>query len=73
MAVIMAGTLLHFPMRNPDLFSPEINSQALSTTRLNQILYAAILALPHIQDFHRREELKNALCELLLPEEDGVA
>lgn len=68
----MAGRVLQFPMRNPDLFSPEINSQVLSTTKLNQILYAAIQALPHVQDLGRREELKIALCELLLPE-DGVA
>ena len=59
-------------MRNPDLFSAEINSQVLSTTKLNQILYAAIQALPHVQDLRKREELKIALCELLLPE-DGVA
>lgn len=64
----MAGKVLQFPMRNPDLFSPEINSQVLSTTRLNEILYAAIQALPHIQDSRRREDLKSALCELLLPE-----
>ena len=64
----MAGKVLQFPMRNPDLFSPEINSQVLSTTRLNEILYAAIQALPHIQDLRKREDLKSALCELLLPE-----
>ena len=68
----MAGKVLQFPMRNPDLFSAEINSQVLSATRLNEILYAAIQALPHIQDLRRREDLKSALCELLLPE-DGVA
>ena len=64
----MAGKVLQFPMRNPDLFSPAINSQVLGTTRLNEILYAAIQALPHIQDLQRREDLKSALCELLLPE-----
>ena len=67
-----SAKLLQFPMRNPDLFSPEINSQVLSTTKLNQILFAAIQALPHIHDLQRREELKSALCDLLLPE-DGVA
>jgi hypothetical protein len=66
------GKVLQFPMRNPDLFSPEINSQALSATKLNDILYAAIRALPHVRDFEAREALKRALCELLLPE-DGVA
>ena len=64
----MAGKVLQFPMRNPDLFSPEINSQVLSTTRLNEILYAAIEALPHIQDPRKKEDLKSALCEMLLPE-----
>lgn len=68
----MAGKVLQFPMRNPDLFSAEINSQVLSATMLNEILYAAIQALPHVQDLRRREDLKSALCELLLPE-DGVA
>ena len=68
----MVGRVLQFPMRNPDLFSPEINSQVLSCTRLNRILSAAIQALPHIQDSRSKEELKRALCELLLPE-DGVA
>ena len=67
-----SSKVLQFPMRNPDLFSPEINSQVLSTTKLNHILFAAIEALPHIHDLTRREELKSALCELLLPE-DGVA
>lgn len=56
-------------MRNPDLFSPRINSEVLGATNLMPILYAAIQALPYIQDFRRREELKNALCELLLPED----
>ena len=64
----MVGKVLQFPMRNPDLFSAEINSQVLSATGLNEILYAAIQALPHIQDLRRREDLKSALCELLLPE-----
>ena len=64
----MAGKVLQFPMRNPELFSAEINSQVLSATMLNEILYAAIQALPHIQDLRRREDLKSALCELLLPE-----
>ncbi|HZQ17263.1 MAG TPA: hypothetical protein VFA90_00975 [Terriglobales bacterium] len=68
----MAGRVLQFPMRHPELFSPEINSQVLSSTRLNQILFAAIQALPHIHDPRSREDLKRALCELLLPE-DGVA
>jgi hypothetical protein len=68
----MDGKVLQFPMRNPDLFSPEINSQVLSCTKLNQILHAAIQALPHVRDPRSREELKIALCDLLLPT-DGVA
>lgn len=66
------GKLLQFPLRNPDLFSREINYQVLSNGKFNQILYAAIGALPHVLDLHRREELKRALCELLL-RENGVA
>ena len=65
------GKLLQFPLRNPDLFSREINYQVLSNSEFHRILYAAIRALPHVQDQRRREELKRALCELL--REDGVA
>ena len=66
------GKLLGFPMRNPNLFSPEINYQVLSRSECNRILYAAIRALPHVNDINRREELKRALCDLLL-NENGVA
>ena len=66
------GKLLEFPMRNPTLFSPEINYQVLSSSECNRILYAAIRALPHVKDVNRREELKRALCDLLL-NENGVA
>ena len=59
-------------MRNPTLFSPEINDQVLSGSEFNRILYAAIRALPHVNDLPRREELKRALCDLLL-HENGVA
>jgi len=68
----MAGKILEFPMRNPTLFSPEINDQVLSGGEFNRILYAAIRALPHVNDLTRREELKRALCDLLL-HENGVA
>ena len=64
-----AQKILQFPMRNPDLFSPEINSQLLTTSEFSRVLQAAILALPHIQDFHIRAELKGALCDLLHVEE----
>lgn len=66
------GKLLQFPIRNPDLFSQEINYQILSKGEFNRILYAAIRALPHVKNSQCREELKRALCELLLTD-DGVA
>ena len=66
------GTLLQFPIRNPDLFSREINYQVLSNSEFNPILYAAIRALPHVKNSHCRERLKRALCDLPL-REDGVA
>ncbi len=66
------GKLLQFPMRNPDLFSREINYQILSTSEFNRILYAAIRALPYVTNSDCREALKCSLCDLLLREE-GVA
>jgi hypothetical protein len=69
----MAGAkILRFPMRNPDLFSQEINYQVLSNSEFNRILYAAIRALPHVENSPCREELKRALCDLLL-RENGAA
>ena len=56
--------VLQFPIRNPDLFSPEINCQILTASEFSRILEAAIRALPHIRDPHLREELKGALCDL---------
>jgi len=67
----MAGKLLQFPLHNPELFSPEINYQVLRSSELNQVLYAAIRALPHVQNSRLREELKHALCDLIL--ENGAA
>jgi hypothetical protein len=64
-----AQKVLRFPMRNPDLFSPEINSQLLTASEFSRILEAAIRALPHIQDSNVREALKDALCDLLRVEE----
>jgi len=64
-----AHKVLPFPMRNPDLFSPEINSQLLTASEFSRILAAAIQALPHIHDSHVREELKEALCDLFRIEE----
>ena len=63
------GKLLEFPIRNPSLFSDEINCQVLSSSEFNRILFAAIQALPHINDVALREELKRALCDLLLDDE----
>jgi len=63
-----AGKVLQFPMRNPNLFSREINDQVLSHSEFNRVLNAAIRALPHVQNSQYREELKRALCDLLLPE-----
>jgi hypothetical protein len=66
------GKLLQFPMRNPDLFSGEINRKVVSTGALGQLLRAAIRALPRVEDSSCREELKRALCELLF-KADAVA
>lgn len=68
----MAGKLLQFPLGDPELFSPEINYQVLRSSGLNQVLYAAIRALPHVQNSRLREELKHALCDLLILE-NGAA
>ena len=64
--------ILQFPIRNSRLFSPEIKSQMLASSRIGHVLYAAIQALPHVGDPALKEDLKQALCELLLSE-DGVA
>lgn len=64
--------LLQFPMRNPDLFSPEINQQVLRNSEFNQVLYAAIRALPHVQNSRLRIELKRALCDLMV-RQNGAA
>ncbi|HEX3740642.1 MAG TPA: hypothetical protein VHV29_13140 [Terriglobales bacterium] len=61
--------ILKFPVRNPDLFSPEINCQILTSSEFSRILDAAIRALPYVQDPSIREDLKRALCDLLRIEE----
>jgi hypothetical protein len=66
------GTLLQFPMRNPALFSREINNEVLSSGEFSRVLDAAIRALPYVTDPHCRKQLKRALCDLLLAK-DGVA
>src|SRR5262249_51219404 len=72
-SVIMADRkLLQFPMRYPALFVQEINQQVLRNSEFNQVLYAAIRALPHVQDSLCREELNRDLCDIRL-QEDGAA
>jgi hypothetical protein len=66
------GRVLQFPIRNPNLFTREINSQVLGTSEFHRVLFAAIRALPHVQEPGRREELKQALCDLLLEEDAAV-
>ena len=66
------GKLLQFPLRNPGLFSGEINRQVLSTGEFARLLYAAIGALPHVKNPRCREELKRAICDLLF-NADAVA
>ena len=61
------GKLLQFPMRTPELFSREINNEVLSTGEFSHVLSAAIRALPHVCQPQLRNELKRALCDLLLP------
>ena len=68
----MAGKLLQFPLSNPGLFSQEINHQVLRNSEFNQVLYAAIRALPHVRNSRFREELKQALCDLLI-RQNGAA
>ena len=68
----MEGKLLQFPLGNPELFSRDINHQVLRNSEFNEVLYAAIRALPHVRNSRFREELKQALCDLLM-RQDGAA
>ena len=68
----MAEKLLQFPLGRPKLFSREINCEVLRSSEINQVLYAAIRALPHVQNARLREELRSALCDLLIPQ-NGAA
>jgi hypothetical protein len=63
---MLPDNVVSFPVRNPELFCSEINCEILTNSELYRVLYATIRALPHVQDAGRREELKEALCELLL-------
>lgn len=60
--------LIPFPLQHPDSFTPEINRQVLASSEFRRLLYAAIAALPYVEDSRRAEELKQALCELIAPE-----
>jgi hypothetical protein len=62
----MADHVIELPVRDPHLFSPDINRQALAGGKLHRALYSAIQALPYVQENRCRENLKRALCELLL-------
>jgi len=64
--------IVQFPMRNPDLFSREINCQVLKNSEFSRVLAAAIQALPHISDCCLRQALNEALCDLLL-RQNGAA
>jgi hypothetical protein len=63
---MISGKLISFPLRNPELFTAEINSEILGNSELRRVLCAAIQALPHVKDRACQQELKSALCELLL-------
>ncbi len=65
---MLSENVIPFPLLNPDSFTPEVNRQILATSEFRRLLYAAIAALPHIEDRHCGEELKQALCELIAPE-----
>lgn len=62
----MADHVIELPVRNPQLFSPEVNCQALAGGRLHSVLYSAIRALPYVEESECRENLKRALCDFLL-------
>lgn len=65
----MAGRVLELPIRNPRLFSPEINREALAQGKMHALFAAAIEALPYVASADRRENLKRALCDVLLWEQ----
>ena len=58
--------VLEFPVRDPQLFSEEVNSRMLADGEFGRLLYAAIKALPHIKDPQSQQDLRDALCDLLL-------
>jgi hypothetical protein len=62
------ANVVPFPVRHPELFSPKINCEILASGELYRVLYATIRALPFVQDAEKQDELKQALCDLLLPD-----
>ena len=62
----MAENVIQVPVREPQLFSPEINREVLAQGKLHFLLSSAIEALPHVAQSECRENLKRALCDLLL-------
>jgi hypothetical protein len=60
--------LIPFPLRDPESFSPEINRQVLEASAFRRLLFAAIEALPYVENPYCGEELKQALCQLIAPE-----
>lgn len=60
--------LIPFPVLDPESFSPDINREVLATSEFRRLIYAAIEALPYIDDERCGEELKQALCQLIAPE-----
>jgi hypothetical protein len=62
----MAEHAIELPIRNPQLFSPEINREVLAHGKLRFLLSSAIQALPYVAQSECRENLKRALCDILL-------
>ncbi len=60
--------LIPFPLLDPESFSPDINREILASSEFRRLIYAAIEALPYVDDPRCGEELKQALCQLIAPE-----
>src|SRR5581483_4149417 len=56
--VMNPANVVSFPVRHPELFSPEINCEILANGELYRVLYATIRALPFVQDAEKQNELK---------------
>lgn len=65
---MFSENLIPFPLHHPDSFTPEINREILASSEFRRLLYAAIAALPYVEDSRSAEELKQALCELIAPD-----